>query len=107
MIGIQDHVFRQLHHLRNSFAVGNVLASDQHIGDVALNCHLIKVVTKKSQQGVEMVGVGVVHNKKEDHCYKHQYWNTDGILTLVDQRQQVDQQKADDSFTPEIAFESD
>ena len=43
-----------------------------------------------------MVGVGVVDDKKEDYRHKHQCRHSDGALALVDEWQQVNQQKADD-----------
>lgn len=78
-----------MHHLRDGLAVGNVLAGDQYIGDIALNGDLEKVITEKTQQRVEVVGVGVVDDKKEDHRDKRQHRQADGALALVDQRQQV------------------
>lgn len=73
-----------------------ILAGDQHIGDITLDGHLKKVITEESEQGVEVVGVRVVDDKKENHRDKYQHWQADVALALIDQRQQVDQQKTDD-----------
>jgi hypothetical protein len=85
-----------LHHLRDGLAVGDILASNEHIGDVTLDSHFKEVIAEEPQQGVKVVGMGVVDDKKEDYRHKHQYRHTDGALTLVDEWQQVNQQKADD-----------
>ena len=79
-----------MHHLREGLAVGDVLEGDQHIGDVTLDGHFKKVITENAQQGVEVVGVGVVDDKKEDHRHKHKHRQADAVLALVDQWQQVD-----------------
>ncbi len=69
--------------MRDGLAVGNVLAGDQHIGDIALDSHFKKVVAEKTQQGVEVVSVGVVDDKEEDHRHEHQHWHADGVLALI------------------------
>ncbi len=85
-----------MHHLRDSLAVSDVLAGDQYIGDIALDGHFKEVIAENPQQRVEVVSVGVVDDKEEDHGHKHQYRHAYSALALVDEWQQINQQKADD-----------
>ena len=75
----------------DGFTVSDIFPGDQHIGNITIYDDFIKMIAKKTQQRVKVVGMGVLDNKKENNRDKHQYRCTDGIGGLIDQGQQINQ----------------
>jgi hypothetical protein len=62
MVNIQNHVFGQLHHPGNAFAVGDALAGNEDKSNIAFYRGFVKVVSENAQQRIKMINMGVVDN---------------------------------------------